>query len=80
MKETTRRQSFLSTLAVMAGTLGSRILGFVRIALISMYFGASGEADILNAVFNIPNNFRKLLAEGGPVIRLYSRTFPANRG
>jgi putative peptidoglycan lipid II flippase len=48
----------------MAGTLGSRILGFVRIALISMYFGASGEADILNAVFNIPNNFRKLLAEG----------------
>ncbi|MDA3957268.1 murein biosynthesis integral membrane protein MurJ [Oceanispirochaeta sp.] len=64
MKETTHRQSFLSTLAVMAGTLGSRILGFVRIALISMYFGASGEADILNAVFNIPNNFRKLLAEG----------------
>ncbi|MDC7232003.1 MAG: murein biosynthesis integral membrane protein MurJ [Spirochaetales bacterium] len=64
MKETTRRQSMLSTLAVMAGTLGSRILGFVRIALISMYFGASGEADILNAVFNIPNNFRKLLAEG----------------
>jgi len=48
----------------MTGTLGSRILGFVRIALISMYFGATGEADILNAVFNIPNNFRKLLAEG----------------
>lgn len=64
MKETTKRQSMLSTLAVMLGTLGSRILGFVRIALISMYFGASGEADILNAVFNIPNNFRKLLAEG----------------
>jgi len=48
----------------MSGTLGSRILGFVRVALVSMYFGASGQADILNAVFNIPNNFRKLLAEG----------------
>ena len=64
MKETSRRQSLISTLGVMAGTMGSRILGFVRIALISMYFGGSGEADILNAVFNIPNNFRKLLAEG----------------
>ncbi len=64
MKETTRRQSMLSTIAVMTGTLGSRILGFVRIALISMFFGAGGEADVLNAVFNIPNNFRKLLAEG----------------
>ena len=64
MKEPTRRQSLLSTIAVMTGTLGSRILGFVRIALISMFFGAKGEADVLNAVFNIPNNFRKLLAEG----------------
>ncbi len=48
----------------MAGTLGSRLLGFVKIALISMFFGAGRDADILNAVFNIPNNFRKLLAEG----------------
>ncbi len=64
LKEPTRRQSVLSAIAVMSGTLGSRILGFVRIALISMFFGAKGEADVLNAVFNIPNNFRKLLAEG----------------
>ncbi|MDC7238921.1 MAG: murein biosynthesis integral membrane protein MurJ, partial [Spirochaetales bacterium] len=64
MKETTRRQSLLSTLGVMAGTLGSRLLGFVKIALISMFFGAGRKADVLNAVFNIPNNFRKLLAEG----------------
>lgn len=64
MKETSKRQSMLSTMAVMSGTLGSRILGFVRIAIISMYFGGSDQADILNAVFNIPNNFRKLLAEG----------------
>ncbi len=64
MVETSRRESLISTLAVMGATLVSRLLGFVRIALVSMFFGASGLADILNAVFNIPNNFRKLLAEG----------------
>ncbi len=64
MKETSRHQSLFSTFAVMSATMGSRMLGFVRIALISLYFGGSGQADILNAVFNIPNNFRKLLAEG----------------
>ncbi|TFG65027.1 MAG: murein biosynthesis integral membrane protein MurJ, partial [Spirochaetales bacterium] len=45
-------------------TLVSRVLGFVRIAVIGGIFGASGEADVLNAVFTIPNNLRKLLAEG----------------
>ena len=48
----------------MACTFLSRILGFVRIALISALFGATGEADVLNTVFTIPNNLRKLLAEG----------------
>lgn len=42
----------------------SRVLGFVRIAVIGGIFGASGQADVLNAVFTIPNNLRKLLAEG----------------
>ena len=45
-------------------TLSSRLLGFVRIAVIGALFGASGTADVWNAVFTIPNNFRKLLAEG----------------
>ncbi|MBB6478807.1 putative peptidoglycan lipid II flippase [Spirochaeta isovalerica] len=45
-------------------TLSSRLLGFVRTALISAFFGASGSADVLNAVFAIPNNLRKLMAEG----------------
>lgn len=48
----------------MGATFLSRILGFIRIALISALFGATGEADVLNTVFTIPNNLRKLLAEG----------------
>ena len=48
----------------MGATLVSRLLGFVRQAVINAVFGASGSADVLNAVFNIPNNLRKLLAEG----------------
>lgn len=49
---------------VMLCTLSSRLLGFVRIAVIGALFGASGAADVWNAVFTIPNNLRKLLAEG----------------
>jgi putative peptidoglycan lipid II flippase len=48
----------------MVCTFLSRIFGFVRIAVIGAIFGASGEADVLNAVFTIPNNLRKLMAEG----------------
>ena len=48
----------------MACTLLSRLLGFVRIAVIGALFGASGTADVWNAVFTIPNNLRKLMAEG----------------
>ena len=48
----------------MGATLLSRLLGFARQAVINAVFGASGSADVLNAVFNIPNNLRKLLAEG----------------
>ncbi len=53
-----------STATVMLSTFMSRILGFVRIGIISALFGAGGQADILHLVFNIPNNLRKLLAEG----------------
>ena len=60
----TSRKTSLSAIAVMICTLISRILGFVRIAVIGAFFGASGEADVLNSVFSIPNNLRKLMAEG----------------
>lgn len=42
----------------------SRILGFLRQILFVYFFGAGGMADIFNFAFNIPNNLRKLLAEG----------------
>ena len=48
----------------MGCTATSRLLGFIRIAVIGAVFGASGVADVWNAVFTIPNNLRKLLAEG----------------
>ena len=48
----------------MCCTLASRILGFVRTAAIGAIFGAGGAADVITLVFNIPNNLRKLLAEG----------------
>ncbi len=63
-KEQSIQKSTLSTIIVMGCTLLSRILGFVRIAVITAYFGASGKADVINLTFAIPNNLRKLLAEG----------------
>lgn len=52
------------TVLVMVCTALSRLLGFVRIAAIGAVFGASGVADVWNAVFTVPNNLRKLMAEG----------------
>lgn len=64
MPDPSHRKSAVSTVLVMACTLTSRILGFVRTAAIGALFGAGGAADVINLVFNIPNNLRKLLAEG----------------
>jgi putative peptidoglycan lipid II flippase len=58
------RHSALITALLMASTATSRVLGYVKIALIGALFGASGTADVWNAVFTVPNNLRKLLAEG----------------
>ncbi len=45
-------------------TFSSRLLGIVKARVLSSIFGASGVADVINFTFNIPNNFRKLFAEG----------------
>ncbi len=58
------KNSTLSTFVVMGSTFLSRILGFLRTAIISSVFGASGTADVINLTFAIPNNLRKLMAEG----------------
>lgn len=67
MREKSANQTRLrsiSALVVMLSTLISRILGYVKSAVIAHYFGAGGVADVLNGVFLIPNNLRKLMAEG----------------
>ena len=63
-RESGLRKSTLSAFVVMVCTLISRFLGFIRIATITAIFGAGGKADIVNLPFSIPNNLRKLLAEG----------------
>ncbi len=57
-------KSTRNSVLVMICTSASRLLGFVRVAVIGAVFGDSGMADVLNAAFFIPNNLRKLLAEG----------------
>jgi len=57
-------RSTRSTILVMTCTAASRLFGFVKQALIAALFGASGPADALNVIFNVPNNLRKLFAEG----------------
>jgi len=64
MSGRSHRQSALSAVLVMVCTFISRLLGFVRTAAIGALFGAGGQADVIHLIFNIPNNLRKLLAEG----------------
>ena len=64
INQETTSDSPQSATTVMIVTAASRVFGFVRQAVISAIFGASGSADVINIVFNIPNNLRKLLAEG----------------
>lgn len=53
-----------ATATVALATLLSRILGFVRDAVIAWYFGAGFSSDAFLAAFRIPNLFRRLVAEG----------------
>ena len=50
--------------ALMACTAASRVLGYLRQALIAAAFGAGGQADVFHALFQVPNSLRRLLAEG----------------
>ena len=53
-----------NSVIIMVCTLLSRLLGIVKARAIATMFGATGVADVINFTFNIPNNFRKLFAEG----------------
>lgn len=62
-EETDIGKSAFTSVVVMGCTLISRILGFVRIIVITTFF-TKEKADIINLAFSVPNNLRKLLAEG----------------
>jgi putative peptidoglycan lipid II flippase len=57
--------NLLKAMATVSGmTLISRILGFVRDAVIARTFGAGLETDAFFVAFRIPNLLRRLFAEG----------------
>lgn len=45
-------------------TFLSRILGYIRDAVIAAYFGAGASADVFFIAYRIPNFFRRLVGEG----------------
>jgi putative peptidoglycan lipid II flippase len=50
--------------SVGSATMASRVIGFVREALIGAVLGAGPVADAFYAAFRFPNLFRRLFAEG----------------
>jgi putative peptidoglycan lipid II flippase len=54
-----------STRTIGAGTLASRILGFVRDVVIAGFFGTGLRAQAFVVSFRIPNLLRSIVAEGG---------------
>lgn len=73
----TRRASQVGLL-----TLGSRVLGLLRDAVVAYVFGTRMAADAFYVAFRIPNLLRRLLAEGSltfafvPVFSQHLRTSP----
>ncbi|MBT3272740.1 MAG: murein biosynthesis integral membrane protein MurJ, partial [Spirochaetales bacterium] len=62
-QESDIQRSSFTTILIMICTLVSRSLGFVRLIVVTTFFSQE-KADIINLAFSIPNNLRKLLAEG----------------
>jgi putative peptidoglycan lipid II flippase len=68
-------------LTVGSGTLGSRVLGFAREAMMAADLGAGPIADAFYAAFRFPNLFRRLFAEGAfnaAFVPLFAREIEAN--
>jgi len=66
MSENLRITRALSVVGL--STMASRVLGLVREMVIAFYFGASMAADSFFVAFQIPNTFRRLMAEGSLTI------------
>lgn len=58
------KQLLKSTSLVSAGTLTSRLLGFVRDMIAAQIFGVNASVDAFYVAFKIPNFMRNLFAEG----------------
>src|SRR5215207_4023238 len=60
-----KKMNLLKVLATVSGmTFISRVLGFVRDAIIARVFGAGLMTDAFFVAFKIPNLLRRLFAEG----------------
>ncbi len=69
-------------MAVGAGILLSRLLGFVRVRAIGSYLGLGPHADVLNAAMRAPNALQVLLGEGtlsASIIPIYARLLAEGR-
>ena len=72
-----------STSIMSAGTLLSRVLGFIRDMLFARFFGTAAGADAFVVAFRLPNMFRDLIGEGAanssfvPVMMEYKEKDPA---
>jgi len=53
-----------NTYILSAGTLSSRVLGFIRDILIAKFFGTSGLLEAFIVAFRLPNIFRSVVGEG----------------
>lgn len=68
-------------LTVGGWTLMSRVLGFVRDALIAAYLGAGPAAEAFVVAFSLPNMFRRFFAEGTlnvAFVPMFSKKVEAN--
>ena len=77
-----QRSNLLQKFATVgAGTLMSRLLGFVREMMMAAFLGTGPVADVFYAAFQFPNPFRRLFAEGAfntAFVPLFAKEIEAN--
>ena len=71
--------ALLKSITTIGGwTMGSRVLGFVRDAMMAAILGAGPAAEAFVVAFRLPNLFRRLFAEGAlnaALVPIYSERF-----
>lgn len=64
-QEHLKKKSFLRKIsAFSSATLISRVLGYIRDALVAATFGGGLQTDAFYAAFKVPNLLRRFLGEG----------------